>query len=127
MSEEGAEPLAAQLGSEPEFLADSSFDYSILSVTSPKHTRAILYFTVLAAANDENAKTILKAFYKAKVSEGGRGRRDILRMEAVRHGGSSNVESEIQKPESWVERNVTNRNWEQKERDRLGIDPKGEP
>ena len=123
MSEDlgGQEVLAPQLGTEPEILSDSLFDMSILSVIDPKHIRPLLYFQLLADNGDVNAASIVRSFLKFRVSSGGRGRRDIIRMEGVRHGGGTNVESEIEKP-GWIERNITERNWEQKERDRLGID-----
>jgi len=119
---EGAEILSPQLGSEPKILANMKFDMSILSVIHPKHIRPLLYFSLLANAGDENARVIVEAFLKFRVSDGGRGRRDIIRMEGVRHGGGTNVEAEIEKP-GWIERNITERNWEQKERERLGIEP----
>ena len=123
MSEDG-EPLAPQLGSAPGVMMDGEFDMEILSNISPKHIRPLLYF-ILLSTTDPNAKIIVKTFLKLKVAEGGRGRRDIIRMEGVRHGGSPSVSEEIPKP-GLLERTLWNRDWEEKGRKERGMPPKGE-
>jgi hypothetical protein len=52
---------------------------------------------------------------------GGRGSRDAIRAESVRHGAAANVEAEIVKP-NILARNLWDRDWEKKEKERLGID-----
>jgi len=121
MSEESqpSEPLASQLGTDAETLSQSKFDMEILSVTTPKQMRALLYFAILGE-KDDTAKALVNHFLRLRVSEGGRGRRDIIRMESVRHGGGISLGEEIEKP-NWAARNIWDRNWEEKEKERLGI------
>lgn len=52
----------------------------------------------------------------------GRGRIQIIHAESVRHGAPADLRSEIRRPESWIERNITRRNWEEEEKRRLGIE-----
>ena len=51
----------------------------------------------------------------------GRGRIQAIHGESVRHGSPADLSHEIRRPDSWIERNITRRNWEQEEKDRLGI------
>jgi hypothetical protein len=68
-------------------------------------------------------------FWKMEYEEGmdqevgvnGRGRIQLIHGESVRHGAPADLQNEMRKPESWVERNVTRRNWEEEEKKRLGI------
>lgn len=47
-----------------------------------------------------------------RVSVGGRGRRDIIRMEQVSHGGGVDVNAELEATRpGWWERNISRRNW----------------
>jgi hypothetical protein len=127
MSEESempSEPLASQMGSDIQTLSEGKFDMEILSVIQPRHIRPLLYFSIDGEKN-ELSRELVEHFLKLKRSEGGRGLRDILRMESVRHGGAVNLESEIEKP-NWFARHIYDRNWEDKERERLGLDKKGE-
>ena len=51
-------------------------------------------------------------FLHLKVSVGGRGRRDVIRMQGVARGGlpsSSTIASEVGGEMSWIERHITKR------------------
>jgi len=56
-----------------------------------------------------------------EVGVDGRGRIQLIHGESVRHGAPADLTNEMKKPESWVERNLTRRNWEEEEKKRLGI------
>lgn len=121
-SEMPSEPLASQMGTNIQTMSQGIWDMEILSVIQPRHMRSLLYFTVDGDRNETSA-LLVEHFLKLSRSIGGRGLRDIIRMETVRHGGAVNLESEIEKP-NWFARHVYDRNWEAKERERLGIDSK---
>lgn len=127
LPEVGASSLASQLGSSFSFLDEGEIDMRILGVLMdpeniPKGLRSLVYFLTYAQLfKDEAALALAKNYLHLTVAIRGRGRRDIIRMESVARGGAVDVESEIQRP-SWLERNVTNRNWEEKEREKLGLD-----
>ena len=96
MSEfEPNEPLAPQIATSPEVLASGKFDMMLLSNIDSRHIRALLYFTLLAHPERNPEELLVETFLKAKVCEGGRGRRDLIRMEAVRHGGAPDVAVEM--------------------------------
>jgi hypothetical protein len=61
---------------------------------------------------------ILEAFANWSVSVGGRGRRDIIRMEAVSKGHAASVESEIREPN--LLQKIYNRNWKEDQLRELG-------
>ena len=113
--------LAPQLGTDPLLLAQAINDMRRLSVFEQKRVKAILYGLERAQTSKAWAR-LMDNYLSVAVSVGGRGRRDMIRMEDVRHGGAANVGEEINRPSSWIARNITNRNWEEKEKERLGID-----
>lgn len=126
LTEIGTSSLAEQLGSASKFLEEGDIDMRILGVLMdpqdiPKNMRSLVYLLAYADLfNDDAAKSLVKNYLHLTVAIGGRGRRDIIRMESVARGGMVDVSKEIQQP-GWVERNFTNRNWEEKERERLGL------
>ena len=128
LEEESNISLATQLGSDAKTLGLGKIDMKILTVLEDKHKtpntmKPALYWTTYVDVifNGKNtAEALVDNLFKLNVSARGRGRRDLLRAEEVRKGGQANVESEIEKP-GWIERNITRRNWEQEEREKLGL------
>jgi len=124
--ETGAVSLSSQLGSAFSFLDDGEIDMRILGVLMdpediPRGMRSLVWLSAYAEVfKDEAVAALVKNYMHLTVAVRGRGRRDIIRMESVARGGAVDVESEIRTP-SWMERNITNRKWEEKEREKLGI------
>ncbi|MBW2672015.1 MAG: hypothetical protein JRD89_01200 [Deltaproteobacteria bacterium] len=112
-------PLAPQLGSDADYLGRGQTDMRRLSVITEADIPLLLYAKI-RGRKSRVWRTIYDEFLNLRVSVGGRGRRDIIRMEGVSKGGVVNVESEIQKP-NWFVRNVLDRDWEKKEREKLGL------
>jgi len=56
------------------------------------------------------------------VGVGGRGRVDTIKAASVASGGPANTEADIIKP-GFITRTILDRDWEDKERQRLGIPP----
>ena len=123
---EGEGPsLVSQLGSSPGTLQNNEFDMPLLTVIMdseeiPDTYRCTAYWLARSTINPRMPKILSDIQLKLNVAVRGRGRRDLLRAEQVRKGGQVNVESEIQKP-GWVERNLTQRDWEEKQRKELAI------
>ena len=127
MPETETATLAPQLGSSLGHLARGEIDMRILGVLMPpsdipKYMRSLVYLLTYADLfNDEAVRSMVTNFLHLTVAVGGRGRRDIIRMESVARGGQVNVAEEIQKP-GWLARNLWNRDWERKEREKLGLE-----
>lgn len=115
------EDLSPQLGTDPIDLEMGRVDMRRLTVLKHGKMSAVLYAAVRARSSPTWG-TVLDWYLNASVGIGGRGRRDIIRMQQVSRGGSVNVESEIeaQRPEGWVERNITKRDWRKEAMDELG-------
>jgi len=109
-----ASALAPQLGTDQFQLAQGEYDMRRLSVLEKKQMRFVFY-AALRAKKSKAWANILDTLLNYSISIGGRGRRDIIRMEQVSHGMPVSVESEITRPQSWLERNVTNRNWREQQ------------
>lgn len=105
-------PLAPQLGSDPRDIAKGKFDMRRLTVIDKAQLPSIMYLTIRSKKSPAS-KTVLDVIANWGPSVGGRGRRDIIRMEAVSKGGPASVESEIIRP-GLIARNVYNRDWERK-------------
>ena len=121
---EGNESLAPQLGTDPIEIGAGKVDMRRLTIIGGDKMGAVLYAAVRARSSPTWA-TVLDWYMNVNVSIGGRGRRDIIRMEQVSRGGSVNVEGELAaaKPESWISRNITSRNWKKEEMERLNESP----
>ena len=121
---EGNESLAPQLGTDPIEIGAGKVDMRRLTIIGGDKMGAVLYAAVRSRSSPTWA-TILDWYMNVNVSIGGRGRRDIIRMEQVSRGGSVNVEGELAaaKPESWAARNIFKRNWKQEELERLNETP----
>ena len=110
-------PLAPQLGTDPKDLAQMKFDMRRLSVLERDDLGLIMYLEI-RKKRIPSFQTILDVLLNYGVSVGGRGRRDIIRMEAVSKGGMANVEAEMRlnKP-GMIARNTWNREWAKKQRE----------
>jgi len=115
-----AEALSPQLGTDPVALDSGRVDMRRLTVLDKEMLGPLLYAS-LRARSTRVWRNILDSYLNLSVSVGGRGRRDIIRMQGVSRGIPQNVESEIQRP-NWLARNIYQRDWERRERERLGIE-----
>jgi len=126
LPETGVSSLSSQLGSAFKYLEEGEIDMRILGVLMdpqdvPKNMRSLVYLLSYADLfDDDAARSLVKNYLHLTVAIRGRGRRDIIRMESVARGGAVDVGEEIQRP-GWLERNITNRGWEEKEREKLGL------
>lgn len=114
-------PLAGQLGTDPIDLARMKYDMSRLTVISQEMIGPIIYLEI-RKKKIPAMQTVLDVIKNYSVSIGGRGRRDIIRMEAVSKGGMANVEAEMRasKP-GLLARNVWRRDWDEKRREEAGL------
>ena len=129
LPEETGAQLIPQLGTSSRKLADGDIDMRLLTVIMdptelPTSLRPILY-----AITRDDVTRLRRPFWASLVDNylhlvvgiDGRGRRDLIRGEQVSRGQAVNVESEIREP-GFVQKHITNRNWEEEERKRLGLD-----
>ena len=124
MSEEEAQQgieLTQNLGTAPKKIARGEIDRRMYTNIEDGDIELMIYLRILKELGNKAAEVMYDEFIHDKISVGGMGMRYIIRGESVRKGIGVNVGEEIKKP-GWVERNVTNRGWEQRERERLGID-----
>ncbi len=112
-----ATTLAPQLGSDSLTLAKGKIDMILLSVLEPEDKPLLLYAAIRAKKSKAWA-LIFDLYPKLTVGQGGRGRRDIIRMEGVSKGGMPSVESEMdhQRP-GVLARNLWDRSWKNKVED----------
>lgn len=125
LEDDAGSSLASQLGTDSKLLAQGKINMKILTVlTDPKNIPRGMRSVVLLQSyadvfGDKAIGTLVSNYLEFLVSIRGRGRRDLLRAESVRKGGAVDLEPEIEKP-GWLERNLWNRTWEEKEKERLG-------
>ena len=110
--------LAPQLGSDRNDVVRGRTDMRRLTVIKESELPFLLY-AKLRSRKSKVWGTVYDELLSLKVSVGGRGRRDIIRMEGVSKGGMVSVESEIREP-GWLARNVYDREWERKQREAAG-------
>lgn len=113
-----ASVLAPQLGSDRDDIVRGKTDMRRLSTIS-KSDLPFLFYAKLRGRKSPVWAEIYEQFLNLNVSVGGRGRRDIIRMEGVSKGGMVSVESEIIRP-GWLGRNVIERDWERRQREERG-------
>ena len=127
LEEEGAS-LSEQLGTSGVILGKGRIDMRILTIlTSRKKLPDTMKSTLFMLIKNDvvnNGKTFSEAandnLLHLLVSVEGKGRRQLIQAEQVRKGGSVSFESELERP-GYFARNLWNRNWEEKERERLGL------
>lgn len=112
-----ATTLAPQLGSDRLHLSRGKFDMRKLSVIEEKDIPLLIY-AKLRGRKSRVWRTIYNEFLCLRVSVGGRGRKDIIRMEGVSKGGLPEIPVELEKP-GWLERNIFNRDWKKKLKEEL--------
>ena len=124
-----SEVLLMQLGTDPRKLA-KGVDMSRLGVIQdsenvPESFRNWVYWALCdRLLGDEFARAIHDIGLDHTVAIGGRARVDVIKGASVGQGGPATTEADIIKP-GWITRTITDRNWESKERERLGL-PHGE-
>jgi len=106
-------PLAPQLGTDTKDLAKGRVDMRRLSVLTPDDIQVLLY-AKLKSRKSTTWKTLRDEYLNLKVSEGGRGRRDIIHMESVSRGGPANLEPEMIRP-GLIARNIYKRGWKEEQ------------
>jgi hypothetical protein len=109
-----ATTLAPQLGSNAQHLGRGDFDMRKLSVIEQKDIPLLIYAKIRGKKSTAWAD-IYSEFLNLQVSVGGRGRRDIIRMEGVSKGGLPEMESASENKPGWLERNVLDRTWKKKQ------------
>ena len=113
--------LAPQLGTDPIDIGAGRVNMRRLTVITDEQA-PLLAYCILRGEKSRAFKKLAFVLQDLYVSTGGgRGRRDIIRMEAVARGGPAELTSEVQQP-NWVARNIYDRGWEAKEKERLGIE-----
>ncbi len=115
-----ASALSPQLGTDPVDMDAGRVDMRRLTVLDKDMVGPLLFASIRGKRSD-TWKTMVNTYLNISVSVGGRGRRDIIRMEQVSKGVPVDVTSEIQRP-GWLGRNVYSRSWEREERGRLGLE-----
>jgi len=129
--EEDSTSLVDQLGSSNRKTVDGDVDMRLLTIIRdptevPTSLRPLLYILTRADVTvrrkpfwNSLADNALHLF----VGVDGRGRNDLLRAEQARRGQAVSVESEVQKARpGLIGQYVTNRNWEEEERRKLGLE-----
>lgn len=110
--------LAPQLGSDRNDLMRGKTDMRRLTVLKSTDIPFVMYAKI-RSKKSRVWEVIYSELLSLNVSIGGRGRRDIIRMEGVSKGGMVNLESEIERPD-WIGRHITDRGWKEKELERRG-------
>ena len=110
-----ATTLAPQLGSDAVHLSKGIFDMRKLSVIEEKDIPFLVYAKI-RGKKSSTWDTIYDMYLNLQVSVGGRGMRNIIRMEGVSKGGLPDMQSEFEKP-GWAQRNFTNRDWKKKSKE----------
>ena len=129
LEEEGSS-LSEQLGTGGLILGKGKIDMRILTILQnrkdlPDTMKSTLYWLIYEDIV-ENDKTFAEAannnlLHLLPSTSKGLGRRHLIMAEQVLMGGSVSFKSEIEEPGFWA-KNLWNRNWEQKEKERLGIE-----
>ena len=122
-----SEVLLMQLGTNPSDLMDG-VNMARLGVIQdsenvPESFRNWVYWALCAELLDDDfARAMHDIGLDHTVGIGGRGRVDLIKGASVGQGGPANTEADIIKP-GWITQNITDRNWEAKERTRLALPP----
>jgi len=129
LPEQQGSQLIPQLGTSSRKLGDGDIDMRLLTVIMdptdvPTSLRPVLYAMTRDNVTRDGMpfwKSLVDNYLHLMVGIGGRGRRDLIRGEQVSRGQAVNVESEIREP-GFIQKYLTKRNWEQEERQRLGLE-----
>ena len=124
-----SEALLMQIGTDPNELMNG-VNMARMGVIQdsenvPESYRNWVYWDLRAKLfGSRFAHVLHKSGLDHTVGVGGRGRIDTIKAASVGLGGNASTEADIIKPQ-WHVRNIMDRDWEAKERDRLGL-PAGE-
>ena len=109
-----ASSLAPQLGSDSTVLSQGKVDMRRFSVIDEKDMPFLIYASIRGIKSPV-WKNLYDEFLNLKISVGGRGRRDIIRMEGVSKAGlpdDSGMGGGSQP--GFFERNITDRGWKKR-------------
>jgi len=110
-----ATTLAPQLASDPIYLGKGKFDMRKLSVINEKDIPLLIYCAI-RGKKSQVWDDIFDMYLNLQCSVGGRGRRDIIRMEGVSKSGLPDYPPDYEKP-GWFARNFTQRSWRKQAKD----------
>jgi hypothetical protein len=113
--------LTQNLGTSPTKIARGEIDRRMFTNIDDEDIELLVFLRLGKELGNKAMEIMYDEFLHDKISVGGMGMRYAIRGESVRKGIGVNVGEEIKKP-GWIERNITGRDWEKKERERLGID-----
>jgi len=131
VEEDAGSPMLSQLATSPRMLAKADIDMRKLTVLRgpeavPTSVRHLLYFM---GRNDVTIRKIpvyvslVDNLLNILVGVNGRGRQDVIRAVQVQQGQAVSLEAEIQsRRPGFVGQYITNRNWEEEERKKLGVE-----
>lgn len=111
--------LAPQLGSDQNYLSRGMVDMRRFSVIKEEFLGFLLYAKI-RSRKSRVWVDIYDELLNLYVSVGGRGRRDIIRMESVSRGGQAQVEAEILRP-GIIARNIYDRDWKKRQLEEKGL------
>ena len=120
--------LLMGLGTDPADIAEGKINMARMGIIMdpenvPESFRSWVYWDLCAKLlGDEFAQAMHDIGLDHTVGIGGRGRVDSIKGASVGQGGPVQTEADIIKP-GWIVRNTINRDWEAKERQRLGLPP----
>lgn len=111
--------LAEELGSDSTVKARGKTDMRRFSVIDEQDIPLLVYAKI-RGQKTRGWKMLYDEILNLRVSVGGRGRRDVIRMEGVSRSGMmpTSMESELIKP-GWFQRNITNRRWRKKAQEEM--------
>lgn len=112
-----ATTLAPQLGSDATHLGKGQFDMRKLSFIEQKDIPFLIYAKIRGKKNPV-WDTIYDAYLNLQVSVGGKGMRNIIRMEGVSKGGLPEYQPELEKP-GFIARNFTDREWKKRAKEEM--------
>lgn len=108
--------LGPQLGTDQDLLSSGAMDVRRLGVLDRALIMPMLYAKIREARGSTTWGIVRDEVLNLNISVGGRGRRDILRMQVASRGsGNLNVEAEMpQDKPGWFTRNISDRSWAEK-------------
>ena len=116
-----SDTLLMQIATDPNELAEEGTDYSILGIIKEEDYRTWIYWALRGELfNSRFSKALHRQGLKHTIAIGGRGRVDTLKAASVALGGQVHTEADIVKP-NWVVRNIIDKNWEERQREQLGL------
>lgn len=113
--------LLRSLGPNPIDMARGKIPMNRMGIHTPFSAEYWSYARVRALMGSRFWAVEYEEGMDQEVGVDGRGRIQLIHGESVRHGAAADLRSEIRRPDSWLERNVTRRDWEDEEKKRLGI------